>query len=1395
MLRKLVVFLTLGVLLMPYAAVEFPVRAMSADSMWIEPSSLDLSCTPVGAKFNVTVWLNVTSPTYLWQIYLIYKKAHLNATCCGLTGNGKSLWSGAQPIQPPPQPDFGDHNETHGYVLLGEALSAGNESTGVGSLAWIEFQTMPAGGANGQIQGTLKIDVRDFMSFYSYAVDKDLIEIPLTFGNAAYTNVVHGPWMDNLYIKYFGSSSAVFDALVNNEVDLTDVNLNQAQRNIVFNDTNIRAAVAPSFTLYAFEFNNNATTPTYPDWVNPTAFKEFRQGIACLVNKTYVTSNLANYSYRIDTPIPRPDGDWWVDWSVSEYDSYGNLIGNYPYEYDSDQASTYFDLAGFVDGNAAYLGGWRSEPGTSNPYYDESFPASSQYIRVYPQSHSKSGQDLDPLNFLIRSDDVARLEAGGILRDNLRKMGIPLNSTEVTRSQAVNKVMRQGDYHIYTGGWVWDSPPSPAGFELLDLYTSERITPDLMTNYVQFRNATYDDLVHQAENAPNVAIAKEATVTAQKIIVEEAASVWLYSLSDVMGYRNIYRVTDSRGAGIGNTWTFLQARKPNASDTYINYGLAYQPASLNVITDYGTDAYSSECLDRIYSTLLSYSPYDTTPEIRGGAMPWMAQDWEVEEWESPYEPGKNLTKLTFYLRNGLRWHDEVELNSSDVKFTIEYLKGLGGNVTYLFNLVSDVDHITTPDATTVAVYVNATSIWAVNRIGTLPILPRHIFQNISNVTGYTPGADQGLPANQTLVGSGPWKYVSDNSSMLVLQANRAYFMEVVPVAEIDFRYDWELGGWVVDNMDAAMIGESYGTSGKLVPSVKWEPGCDVYNGEGVVNIQDAIVLAAKFNMTWGKSAKRYIPPPPTDTAVFVEPLGNPILVGQSLTVYAKMLAYNSTKLSGVQFKLGFDKDKLSCLDLTINPFFGNATTIQSKAEINQTEGYVWVSVSALGETQGLSGNTTLATMTFNATKPSGSTLDLWSTKLASYGMPGMTSQFILHNTFDRSVMVGVSTPSGENVTVAPAEKSKVTFTNATTEGVTTLNITQAPSNEFVSVLCQDIETTVNYTGDITIQFEYDPTGLSLEDELATRIWMWNETSQAWVDITSWVDTDNNTVYGVAPHLSMFGVTRCLNVVLNATQPGETTVSTPEDPPDPPTGLTALGYYEIKTTAVYTGPVNIRLQYSEEAVPPGTESFVQVWQWEESLATWVDITTSVDTVSNVVYGSASHLSMFGVTSIKPVGAKVAVVNSEFSKTVVGRGYNVTISVTFENQGDFRASTVDAFVYANNTVVGGTTILNLAPNYQQAIVVEWNATGFDKGNYTVTACGRTLGWVYVSVPGDVTSITYLVPEGRVDMRDIGAICGKFMRTPSSSDWNRNFDINDDGVINMRDIGIACNNFMKP
>jgi ABC-type transport system substrate-binding protein len=1038
-----------------------------------------------------------------------------------------------------------------------------------------------------------------------------------------------GPGANNLNIKYYSSASACAAALQNGTADLTNLIfdlLNPTQVGVL-NNSNLQSVVSAGNRIMEFDFNNNATIPSDSNLTSPTYYRPFRQGIACLVNKNYIVNNICNFSTRVDTPILRPAGDYWVDWSVSEYDSYGNSLGNYPYEFNSALANQYFNQAGFTEGSA------------NNTFYDPSFPGSLHHLRVDPQTH----MTMPPLLFYIRDDDPYRRKAGEMLTACLLKMGIPVNATVANPAKCRQQVMTKLDYNIYTGAWVAGNFP-----DLLSVYQTPPswiiYGTDLNQYYTLFKNVTYDQCLDKLMNAANLETAKAAAIECQQILIQEATCAWVYCSDSVMGYRNLCGVVDYRGGRIDNKWTFLAARKPNSTSGTINYGLSSAPTSLNVIKDYSAtfsaaqNSPTDDCLNLIYDTLLSYSPVDATPGNtyghgdRGGTMPWLANDWQMGNWSSPYQLGKNLTELTFYLRDGVKWQDGIELNSTDVKFTIDYLKALEYN-TGLGANIADVYNVTTPDAQTVVVYENVSNIWTLDLIGTLPILPKHVFQSITNVTGYYPGISQGLSASKVLIGSGPWKYVSNNASTLILQANRDFFLETPPAAEVDFCYNWEMRSWGVDAMDATMVGEAFNSTGSFIPSAKWEPRADI-NGNGVIDSTDVSYVTSQascFNITWGSSGQ-YIPPQPsTNCTMFVDTSNSQIPKGENFTAYVK--ATNIYKLSGYQFELRYDASSLNCLGLTLSPLFNSRIEI-----MNGTTGLILGGVTLKGATPPISNLTlTLATIEFNAKNGGGSRLHLMDTELAQYGAPLMACQPIPHRTIDKGIMVEVNVPKGNGVAVSPAPNAQVTFNKTTAAGWMTLNVTQPPSTTLRSTsnsVFVDIQTNATYQGNVRLQFAFNPTGLTPEDKNATRIWLWNTTSSSYRDVTTSVNTTTNTVYGVSPHLSCFAITCSLSITGSNNQPVQAVLQTPLLPPGGlPPGLQALVYYDIQAISQWGDQATLRLKYDPSTLPPHMDQFLQMWLWDETSKQWVDITAKVDTVNNVLYGVSPHLSCFAITCLQ------------------------------------------------------------------------------------------------------------------------------------------------------------------
>jgi hypothetical protein len=177
--------------------------------------------------------------------------------------------------------------------------------------------------------------------------------------------------------------------------------------------------------------------------------------------------------------------------------------------------------------------------------------------------------------------------------------------------------------------------------------------------------------------------------------------------------------------------------------------------------------------------------------------------------------------------------------------------------------------------------------------------------------------------------------------------------------------------------------------------------------------------------------------------------------------------------------------------------------------------------------------------------------------------------------------------------------------------------------------------------------------------------------------------------------------------------------------------------------------------------------------------------------------------------------VAITNITPFKTVVGQGYSLNINVTVANQGGY-TETFNATAYANTTIMASQNVTLTAGNSTR-VTFTWNTTGFAKGNYTLWAYAEpvqsetftsdnnlTAGWVIVSIVGDITGPDGL-PDGKVDMRDVGNVARAFQSVYNSSDgmyWhqvpcsacphNPNLDINNDGIIDMKDIATVARQF---
>ena len=126
--------------------------------------------------------------------------------------------------------------------------------------------------------------------------------------------------------------------------------------------------------------------------------------------------------------------------------------------------------------------------------------------------------------------------------------------------------------------------------------------------------------------------------------------------------------------------------------------------------------------------------------------------------------------------------------------------------------------------------------------------------------------------------------------------------------------------------------------------------------------------------------------------------------------------------------------------------------------------------------------------------------------------------------------------------------------------------------------------------------------------------------------------DGNTPAGVNvvlhPVDATTGATPITLTFSDVTQAGSTTLTSSASGPATPAGF-QLGnpptYFELTTTAVFSGPVTVCIDYSRIAFAPGTAP--QLFHYESGA--WLDVTVSLDPVAQVICGSVNSFSPFAI----------------------------------------------------------------------------------------------------------------------------------------------------------------------
>ncbi|MGB9135574.1 MAG: hypothetical protein WCC63_08370, partial [Candidatus Bathyarchaeia archaeon] len=199
----------------------------------------------------------------------------------------------------------------------------------------------------------------------------------------------------------------------------------------------------------------------------------------------------------------------------------------------------------------------------------------------------------------------------------------------------------------------------------------------------------------------------------------------------------------------------------------------------------------------------------------------------------------------------------------------------------------------------------------------------------------------------------------------------------------------------------------------------------------------------------------------------------------------------------------------------------------------------------------------------------------------------------IYNTDNYPLMgtFGPSTPTGENITVFPAEDVCVTYQAVTSEGLTTVEepVTgPAPPPGFTVKQYYIIETTADYTGNISIRIIYNMLMGKRGDGTLQEGWQLQQCVMLTGDVDEDFDVD---IFDLVRLAGRYGAVK----------------------PDP--------RYDPQCDLDHDGDIDI-FDLVAMAVNYG-----KVWS---PTTGWSDITTRVDEENNSIFGVTNSLSIFGVT---------------------------------------------------------------------------------------------------------------------------------------------------------------------
>jgi hypothetical protein len=296
-------------------------------------------------------------------------------------------------------------------------------------------------------------------------------------------------------------------------------------------------------------------------------------------------------------------------------------------------------------------------------------------------------------------------------------------------------------------------------------------------SFNHYANSTLDHWTSLLEYNSTLSGATLSAETAEYYMGSSVVDIPVWTGDDLYAYTSGWsRVTSSDGNPVPNYWTALNAWKSNpAVAGTIAWGFVNSPHTLNVY-----DAFTQWdvfVLSEIYDSLMVVNPLNPG-QMFSSLSSGVATKCSITS-AVPCDPAHlgytppsgTVETLRFSLRPDAYWQDARLLNSSDIRFSVLSYRD---TPTASYNsVVQDVLDVHVLGSSGFDVNFGRTSPFHLFNIGTLPIIPAHIWATggVCNSSSCTADPTKTAllfdpVANHVLIGSGPYACKDINTGQL-----------------------------------------------------------------------------------------------------------------------------------------------------------------------------------------------------------------------------------------------------------------------------------------------------------------------------------------------------------------------------------------------------------------------------------------------------------------------------------------------------------------------------------------------------------------------------------------------------------------------------------------------------